>query len=184
MRTTGSSKSGVSFHDGNRVRSESFFVSQTVAHAATEEEMAMNRSMWCRTLCVLAFAWLMLACAGQPETTSEEPAAAQAAEEESFPDPGTGEAAEVEDFVRAWVAERAGEQDVYDIPPRGDHDVTGTLADFHTVHQQDVDTYNVCVDFQNGEDMYDVDFFVDRGPEEGLVLVEHYLHKVNGEAVE
>jgi hypothetical protein len=156
-------------------------VSQTVAHAATEEELAMNRSMWCRTLCVLAFAWLMLACAGQPETTLEEPAA-EPPPPESFPDPGTEEAEEVEDFVRAWVAERAGEQDVYDIPPRGDHDVTGTLAGFHTVHQQDADTYNVCVDFQSGEDMYDVAFFVDRGPE-GLVLVEHYLHKVNGEAV-
>ena len=89
----------------------------------------------------------------------------------------------MEEFVRQWVAERAGAGDVYDIPSRAGQEVTGVLAAFHTVHQNDADTYSVCVDFSGGEDMYDVDFFVDE-TEEGLTISDHYLHKINGEALE
>ena len=60
--------------------------------------------------------------------------------------------------------------------------VSGSLAAFHTVHQKDPDTYTVCVDFQDGDNTYDVDFFVDR-TEEGLTVRSVYLHKINGEAV-
>jgi len=41
----------------------------------------------------------------------------------------------------------------------------------------------VCVDFQDGENTYDVDFLVDRTTE-GLSVSDHYLHKIDGEAVE
>ena len=61
--------------------------------------------------------------------------------------------------------------------------MTGTLTGFHTVHQKDAETYSVCVDFEHGDDMYDVDFFVAR-TESGLSTGDHYLHKINGEAVE
>ena len=67
-------------------------------------------------------------------------------------------------------------------PPRGGKDVSGSLADFHTVHQKDADTYSVCVDFLDGDNTYDVDFFIDRTAE-GLNVRSAYLHKINGEAV-
>ncbi len=144
----------------------------------------MKRAFWFRAVCVLASGWVIVACSGQPGTTPEEPRdTAAAVEEESVPDPGPEEATEVEDFVRQWVAERAGEGDVYQIPPRAGHDVAGALASFHTVHQKDANTYSVCVDFQDGENTYDVDFLVDRTTE-GLSVSDHYLHKINGEAVE
>ncbi len=144
----------------------------------------MKRAFWFGTACVLASGWVIVACSGQPDTTSEEPGdTAAAVEEESLPDPGPEEATEVEDFVRQWVTERAVEGDVYQIPPSADHDVAGALATFHTVHQKDADTYSVCVDFQEGENTYDVDFLVDRTTE-GLSVSDHYLHKINGEAVE
>jgi hypothetical protein len=126
---------------------------------------------------------VIVACSGQPDTTPEEPGdTAAAVEEESLPDPGAEEATEVEDFVRQWVTERAGEENVYQIPPSAGHDVAGALATFHTVHQKDADTYSVCVDFQDGENTYDVDFLVDRTTE-GLSISDHYLHKIDGEAV-
>jgi hypothetical protein len=127
---------------------------------------------------------VIVACSGKPGTTPEEPGdTAAAVEEESLPDPGPEEATEVEDFVRQWVTERAGDGNVYQIPPSAGHDVAGALAAFHTVHQKNADTYSVCVDFQDGENTYDVDFFVDRTTE-GLSVSDHYLHKINGEAVE
>ncbi len=89
----------------------------------------------------------------------------------------------MEEFVRQWVAERAGEGNVYEIPPRAGQEVAGALTGFHTVHQEDADTYNVCVDFVQAEDTYDVDFFIDRTAE-GLTISDHHLHKINGEAVE
>ena len=144
----------------------------------------MKRAFWFRTVCVLASSWVIVACSGQPATTPEEtgdPAAA--VEEESLPDPGPEEATEVEGFVRQWVTEQAGERDRYQIPQRAGHDVAGALAAFHTVHQKDGDTYSVCVDFQDGENTYDVDFLVSRTTE-GLSVSDHYLHKINGEAVE
>lgn len=144
----------------------------------------MKRAFWFGTVCVLASGWVIVACSGQPDTTSEEPGdTAAAVEEEILPDPGPEEATEVEDFVRQWVTERAGEGNVYQIPPSAGHDVAGALAAFHTVHQKVADTYSVCVDFQDGENTYDVDFFVDRTTE-GLSVSDHYLHKVNGEALE
>ncbi len=143
----------------------------------------MKRTLWFSTLCVLASGWVIVACSGQPDTTPEEPGdTAAAIEEESLPDPGPEEATEVEDFVRQWVTERAGEENVYQIPPSAGHDVSGALATFHTVHQKDADTYSVCVDFQDGENTYDVDFLVDRTTE-GLSISDHYLHKIDGEAV-
>ena len=144
----------------------------------------MKRTFWFRTVCMLTSGWVIVACSGQPDTTSEEPGdTAAAVEEEILPDPGPEEATEVEDFVRQWVTERAGEGNVYQIPPSAGHDVAGALAAFHTVHQKVADTYSVCVDFQDGENTYDVDFFVDRTTE-GLSVSDHYLHKVNGEALE
>ncbi len=103
--------------------------------------------------------------------------------EESYPDLGPEQAQEIERFVRAWVDERVGEGGVYDIPPRGEHDLSGTLTAFHTVHQQDDDTYYVCTDFEDGENTYDVDFYVNVTPE-GSTITEHYLHKVDGQVVE
>ena len=99
------------------------------------------------------------------------------------PHPGPEQAKQVEDFVRQWVEERVGDGNIYSIPPRAGQEVAGTLAGFHTVHQKDADTYSVCVDFQDGDNTYDVDFVVSRA-DEGLTLDEHYLHMVNGEAVE
>ena len=144
----------------------------------------MKRALWFRMVCVLASGWVIVACSEQPDTTPAEPGNTVAAvEEESLPDPGPEEVTEVEDFVRQWVTERVGDGNVYRIPPSAGHDVAGALAAFHTVHQKDADTYSVCVDFQDGENTYDVDFLVDRTTE-GLSVGDHYLHKINGEAVE
>ncbi len=145
----------------------------------------MKGAIWPSLIGSVAVICLVLACAAPPEPETEEPMAEEptAVEAEAMADPGPEEAGEVEDFVRAWVAERAGEEGVYDIPARGDHDVAGSLTAFHTVHRKDADTYSVCVDFQEGDKTYDVDFVVARA-EEGLDVADHYLHKVNGEVVE
>ncbi len=144
----------------------------------------MKRASWYRMACVLAAGLTIVACYGESETTPDEPeTAAAAAAEESFPDPEPEQARQVEEVVRGWVTERVDEGAVYSIPPRGDYEVSGILAGFHTIHQEDVDTYYVCVDFQDGENVYDVDFFIDV-TEDGLIVSDHYLHKVNGEAVE
>ncbi len=151
--------------------------------ALRKEVREMKRTTWGIVL-MLTGVWVMLACSGEPRTAREEPAGpASAVEEASFPDPGPEEAKEVEEFVRQWVGERAGEGNVYDIPPRAGQEVAGVLTGFHTVHQEDADTYYVCVDFVQAEDTYDIDFFIDRTAE-GLTVSEHHLHKVNGEAVE
>ncbi len=146
----------------------------------------MRGAMCFASVALFLVACLALGCAGQEGTSSEDSEAASTAAEsepESYPDPGPGQAGEVQAILTSWVTERVGEAGVYDIPPRGEHDVSGTMGDLHTVHQQDEDTYYVCVDFHSGEDTYDVDFFVDV-TDEGLVVAEHYLHKVNGEVVE
>ena len=142
----------------------------------------------------VASSFLLMACSEQSETGIEKTVvAAEVAETEagqpamaeplSFPDPGPEVAGEVELFVRDWLEERAGEGSVYSIPPRAGHEVAGTLAEFHTVHQKNADTYAICVDFADGENTYDVDFFVARTPN-GLAVDDHYLHKVNGAAIE
>ncbi len=144
----------------------------------------MKRATWWGIVLMWTGVWAMLACSGESRTAREEPAGpASAVEEASFPDPGPEEAKEVEEFVRQWVGERAGEGNVYEIPPRAGQEVAGALTGFHTVHQEDADTYYVCVDFVQAEDTYDVDFFIDRTAE-GLTISEHHLHKINGEAVE
>ena len=144
----------------------------------------MKRATWWGIVLMLTGVWAMLACSGESRTAREEPAGpASATEEASFPDPGPDEAKEVEDLVRQWVADRAGEGGVYDIPPRTGQDVAGTLAGFHTVHQKHADAYYVCVDFADGENTYDVDFFIDRTAD-GLSISDHHLHKINGEALE
>ncbi len=144
----------------------------------------MKRTTWWGIVLMLIGVWAMPACSGESRTAREDPAgSASTTEDTSFPDPGPQEAKEVEEFVRQWVAERAGEGNVYEIPPRAGQEVAGALTGFHTVHQEDADTYNVCVDFVQAEDTYDVDFFIDRTTE-GLTISEHHLHKINGEAVE
>ncbi len=104
------------------------------------------------------------------------------AERETYPDPHEAVAGKITEAVGDWVAERANEDGIYNIPPRGGKDVAGTIGDFHTVHQNDADTYTVCVDFIDGDNTYDVDFFIDRRIE-GLTVRDAYLHKINGEVV-
>lgn len=99
-----------------------------------------------------------------------------------FPDPTAEVASEVEQTIQEWVEARVDEQGMYAIAPTGGVSVSGKLAGFHTVHQKDADTYTVCVDFQDGDSVYDVDFFVDRG-EEGLQVRDGFLHKVDGEVI-
>lgn len=144
----------------------------------------MRRRMWCGGVSILIAVLCMAGCAGEYGDEPAEPSPpAAVAEPEPLPDPGPEEAAEVEAFVRQWVAEQVDEDGAYNVPPRGDADVSGTLAGFHTVHQKDADTYSVCVDFQHDDDMYDVDFLIGRS-DAGLAVSDHYLHKINGEAVE
>jgi hypothetical protein len=100
----------------------------------------------------------------------------------TLPDPAPEVVDEIETLVTAWVAARAGEGGVFQIPPRGGRSVAGTLGGFHAVRQTDADTYTVCVDFLDGENVYDVDVFVDRAAA-GLAVREAYLHRVNGEVV-
>ena len=94
-------------------------------------------------------------------------------------DPEPDEAATVTDFITTWIGERTGIDGIYHIPARGGHDVSGTMSAFHTVHQRDADTYYVCLDFHDRDNLYDVDFVVDQ-TDAGLALAEHYLHQVNG----
>ncbi len=143
----------------------------------------MKHGIWYTMACVFASGLVIVACSGQTATAPVEPEATPAVAEESPPDPGPEQARQVKDFVRQWVEERVGDGNIYSIPPRAGREVAGTLAGFHTVHQMDADTYSVCVDFQDGENMYDVDFFIDRTAAD-LTLSDHYLHKINGEAVE
>jgi hypothetical protein len=139
----------------------------------------MRHAPW---VVLLMLAGGLAACTGTPD--AEAPAAEvppTPVEDASFPDPGPDQAMAVETFVQAWIAEHS-EGEVFAIPPRAGHEVSGRLESFHTVHQQDDDTYNVCVDFVDGDNTYDVDFFVDLSPE-GFTMDDQYLHKVNGELV-
>jgi len=101
---------------------------------------------------------------------------------ESYPDPVPVRAAEVRGFVAGWLAAQSP-GGAYDIPERAGHDVTGVRGDFHTVHQRDEDTYFVCVDFTDGDAVYDVDFIVDFDSD-GLRMADHYLHKIDGVVLE
>ncbi len=130
------------------------------------------------TVCLLVLVCLIGACG---EAKQEEVPLLKTAKQ-SYPDPPPAVSDGITGAVRQWVADQADENDVYNIPPRGGKDVSGSLAGFHTVQQKGADTYTVCVDFQDGDDTYDVDFFVDR-TEEGLIVRSAYLHKINGEAV-
>lgn len=56
------------------------------------------------------------------------------------------------------------------------------MADFHTVHRKDENTYYVCVDFKDGDALYDVDFYVE-ATDDGYAMSRHFLHKVDGEDV-
>lgn len=136
-----------------------------------------------RMVMLLSAIGLIAGCSGESVRTEAQPATVEpVVERTTFPDPPPVVAEKVKEMVSGWVAERAGDEGVFDVPPRGGHTVAGTMGDFHTVHQNDADTYTVCVDFADGEDSYDVDFFVDRTVE-GLIVREVYLHKINGEAV-
>ena len=140
----------------------------------------MSSAKWLRALSIIAVSGLILACQG--EYAAPDPAPGPAIQKPSHPDPPAEVAEEVADAIRQWVADQADENGVYDIPPRGGQDVAGTMADFHTVHQKDADTYSVCVDFKSGDQIFDVDFFVDR-TDEGLNVRDAYLHKIDGEVV-
>ena len=136
-----------------------------------------------RVVMLLSAIGLIAGCSGESVRTTAEPTTAgRVVERATFPDPPPVVADKVKETVSNWVAERTDEDGVFDIPPRGGRNVTGTLGDFHAVHQNDADTYIVCVDFADGDNTYDVDFFVDRAME-GLTVREVYLHKINGEPV-
>ncbi len=130
------------------------------------------------TVCLVVVVCLIAACG----EAKQEPVPLLKTAKQDYPDPPSEVSDEVTEAIRQWVADQADENDVYNIPPRGGKDVSGSLADFHAVQQKDADTYMVCVDFQDGDDTYDVDFFVDRTAE-GLSVRDAYLHRVNGEAV-
>jgi len=134
-----------------------------------------------RAWTVLTVALCLVACGGTTSYDTEEPLPAPV-EVKTYPDPPAEVAEQVAEAIRQWVAERADEQGVFNIPPRGGRDVSGTLGEFHTVHQKDPDTYSVCVDFHSGDETYDVDFFVDL-KDEVLGVRDAYLHKVNDEVV-
>ena len=137
-------------------------------------------------LCLTVIVCLSIACAGPQQTASDQTSttdeAAKASAPSGFPDPGPKEAAAVEVFLTAWLAENSDEDGVFLIPKRAGLNLSGTVAAFHTIHQADPDTYSVCIDFQNESNVYDVDFLIDR-TDEGLVVAEQHLHKVNGEAI-
>jgi len=139
---------------------------------------------------LLSVIGLIAGCSGESVRTEAEPAAEEptaaiaepVVEKATFPDPQPMVADKIKEAVSGWVAEQAGEEGIFNVPPRGGRDVAGTMGEFHTVHQNDADTYTVCVDFADGDKTYDVDFFVDRTAE-GLMVRDVYLHKIDGEAV-
>jgi hypothetical protein len=127
---------------------------------------------------VLALSPAALGGCGLP---TESPPPPPLPERIEYPDPPPIVADKIAETIVDWVEERS-EEGIFDIPPRGGHDVAGALGEFHTVHQKDADTYTVCVDFIDGDIVYDVDFFVDRKID-GLKVRDAYLHKINGEVV-
>lgn len=144
----------------------------------------MNRgTAWYPTLVLLIASGMMLACGPSGDTAGPSaPMPGKGQPGAVMPDPGPEQAGEITEFLRAWVVEQTGEAEAYNIPAQGGLDVSGQLTGFHSVHQKDHDSYWVCADFEGGGDVYDVDFFVEDTPV-GLVVLEHYLHKVNGEEV-
>ena len=127
-------------------------------------------------VCLLVVVCLIAACG---EAKQEVPLLTA---KQDYPAPPPTVSEPITEAVRQWVADQVDENDVYNIPPRGGNDVSGSLADFHAVQQKDSDTYTVCADFQDGDDTYDVDFFVDRTAD-GLIVRSAYLHKINGKVV-
>ena len=130
------------------------------------------------TVCLLVIVCLIAAC--QEARQKEVPLLKTA--KQNYPVPPPAVADGITEAVRQWVAGQADENEVYNIPARGGKDVSGSLAGFHAVQQKGAETYTVCVDFQDGDDTYDVDFFVDRTAE-GLIVRSVYLHKINGETI-
>ena len=99
----------------------------------------------CTFGCLLILVGLLGACSSETAETTEpevvaEPVKSEATAPASLADPEAAETQEVQDFVIAWVGEQAADE-IFAIPARGGHEVSGTLADFHTVHQQDEDTW-------------------------------------------
>ncbi|MCP4200884.1 MAG: hypothetical protein GY769_03015 [bacterium] len=140
------------------------------------------------TMSALALTGVIAACSKAPEPLQEaklETSAAHGQVENEAPlaEPNSEGSLQITDFIRLWVASAAGDDDVYDIPERADKNVAGVLTTFHKVHQTKESSYAVCVDFEDGENTYDVDFFVNRTAD-GLVVEDHYLHQVNGESIE
>lgn len=137
-------------------------------------------------LTVMAFS--VAACDRSPSGTTGEPPAEtppeQVSPEPSTPpaDPPPEVAQQVRDVIRTSVAGQLDASGRYVIPPRGGHEVSGTMGDFHAVHAVDDDTFVVCVDFHDGDSTYDVDFFVDHTPN-GLSVARHFLHKIDGREV-
>ncbi len=128
----------------------------------------------------MALVGFVIGCGQQSQVDEPEPILT--ADLEKFPDPAEEVADEVKAAVSEWVLQQMGDAEIYAIPERGGQSVSGTLATFHTVHQNDADTYSVCVDFVDGDNTYDVDAFIDRGPD-GLAVRDLYLHKINGDVV-
>ena len=139
------------------------------------------------TLGALALTGVIAACSRAPEALQEakrETSAGrgQVQNEAPLAEPSSETALQITDLIRLWVATAAGDNDIYDTPERADKNIAGVLTAFHTVHKTKVDSYTVCVDFEDGENTYDVDFFVDETAD-GLVVADHHLHQINGETV-
>ncbi len=140
------------------------------------------------TLGALALAVVIGACSKAPEKSQEATLETgdnlgPAHNEAPGTEPSPERALQIRDLIGLWVAAAAGDDDAYDIPERAGQDVEGVLTSFHKVHQTKADSYAVCVDFEDGENTYDVDFFVDQTAD-GLVIADHYLHQINGETIE
>ncbi|MFT6396904.1 MAG: hypothetical protein ACJAYU_001648 [Bradymonadia bacterium] len=108
---------------------------------------------------------------------------APAAHASDLPDPPPEQTHAITSYVEGWLDAQLQEDGTYDIPERMGHDVAGTPGPFHTVHQHDAHTFYVCVDFLDGETIYDVDFYIGTDGEDFSVS-EHFLHKIDGVVVE
>jgi len=143
----------------------------------------MSRMSWISGLGWLLSIGLIAGCSGPSVNPSGAPAPPPLAKtKQVYPDPPPEIVDEVTALVQAWVSERTDEDGLFDIPPRGGHDVAGSFAEVRAVRQQDADTYTVSAEFSSGEEIFDVEFFVDRTAA-GLAVRNGYLHKINGEVV-
>ena len=136
------------------------------------------------TLSALALTGVIAACSRAPEASQEaklETSAGQRQVQNEAPpaEPNSESTLQITDLIRLWVATAAGEDDVYDIPERAENNVEGVLTAFHTVHHTKVDSFAVCVDFEDGENTYDVDFFL-QGTPRAMEVTEATVHKING----